>query len=189
MNFCPVPIGHQGRLLDPLWAELRVIAQKHRESSRVSYSPMTKTGMKAPQGTGMVVAKADIQNWGEDKETGARYQERRTRNALSAEAKCPLCAEALWEGERRKEKGPNPRTEKETEDYNSHSRPENLCNFPAVPVGGSLGTSKRDPSAWGLICSSVVEGTSCSLKWRSPQNSLLVGFICKGRRGCFDSST
>lgn len=25
-------------------------------------SPMTKTGMKAPQGTGMVVARADIQN-------------------------------------------------------------------------------------------------------------------------------
>ena len=25
-------------------------------------SPMTKTGMKAPQGTGMVVASADIQN-------------------------------------------------------------------------------------------------------------------------------
>lgn len=27
---------------------------------------MTKTGMKAPQGTGMVVAKADIQNCGAD---------------------------------------------------------------------------------------------------------------------------
>lgn len=28
-------------------------------------SPMTKTGMKAPQGTGMVVASADIQNCGQ----------------------------------------------------------------------------------------------------------------------------
>ena len=27
------------------------------------YSPIRKTGMKAPQGTGMVVATADIQNW------------------------------------------------------------------------------------------------------------------------------
>lgn len=29
-------------------------------------SPMTKTGMKAPQGTGMVVASADIQNYRQD---------------------------------------------------------------------------------------------------------------------------
>lgn len=30
---------------------------------------MTNTGMKAPQGTGMVVARADIQNWKRREET------------------------------------------------------------------------------------------------------------------------
>lgn len=39
------------------WGEAR---GKARHSS-----PMTKTGIKAPQGTGMVVARADIQNWGQ----------------------------------------------------------------------------------------------------------------------------
>lgn len=34
----------------------------HKFSHTASYLPMRKTGMKAPHGTGMVVATADIQN-------------------------------------------------------------------------------------------------------------------------------
>lgn len=40
--------------------DLTAVGENNKNSKK--HSPMRKTGMKAPQGTGMVVATADIQN-------------------------------------------------------------------------------------------------------------------------------
>lgn len=46
-----------------LFTELFHICKETFKKHRKFDSPIKKTGMKAPQGTGMVVATADIQNW------------------------------------------------------------------------------------------------------------------------------
>lgn len=63
----PCRVGGLGKGLDqsPLLVRegmARVWGGYRLGGQAVANSPMTKTGMKAPQGTGMVVASADIQN-------------------------------------------------------------------------------------------------------------------------------